>query len=379
MIKKICIRNFQSHENSEIIFHPNFNAIIGPTNSGKSSIVRALNFLFFNEPWNQSFMRNNKKVIIDAVINETKLRRIKSDKDNYISLISEKNKIPECEFNNFGYKMPMEIVDFTKLYFIELDEGQKINMNIVNQFERIFLLNDSGAIRAKFIHKLSGIHIIDNILRDTNKDIKELNMNIKNKNEQLNKLKKDLELLYYVNIKKKKMEDINNKIKILKENIDKINKLEDLYDKILKWRQDKEKIVEQIEKLNKINFYLIDKLEDYEVKINRLKEIKENYIELIKKYKKIDEKKQKFENIDFKLINILENYKNEMDVLEKLNIEIENFEKNLQNVYIHYNNILREFSNNKEKYKIELKKKKNCPICNSLLNNEKIEEIIKAI
>lgn len=42
MIRKLSIRNFESHEDSEIEFTPGLNLIIGQSNQGKSSIVRAL-------------------------------------------------------------------------------------------------------------------------------------------------------------------------------------------------------------------------------------------------------------------------------------------------------------------------------------------------
>ena len=42
MIKKIIMKNFESHENSEIEFSGGLNLIIGQSNQGKSSIVRAL-------------------------------------------------------------------------------------------------------------------------------------------------------------------------------------------------------------------------------------------------------------------------------------------------------------------------------------------------
>ena len=49
-IKKIIIDNFQSHEHTEIEFGPGLNVIVGPSDYGKSAVVRALRWVLYNEP-----------------------------------------------------------------------------------------------------------------------------------------------------------------------------------------------------------------------------------------------------------------------------------------------------------------------------------------
>lgn len=45
-IKKLVVDNFQSHEHTEVEFGPGLNVIVGPSDHGKSALVRALRWLF---------------------------------------------------------------------------------------------------------------------------------------------------------------------------------------------------------------------------------------------------------------------------------------------------------------------------------------------
>ena len=49
MIKKVILKNFESHEDSEIEFTDGLNLLIGQSNQGKSSIVRAISLVVANQ------------------------------------------------------------------------------------------------------------------------------------------------------------------------------------------------------------------------------------------------------------------------------------------------------------------------------------------
>jgi ABC-type transporter Mla maintaining outer membrane lipid asymmetry ATPase subunit MlaF len=49
-IKKLIIENFQSHKYTEVDFSEGFNIIFGPSDYGKSAIIRALRWVLYNEP-----------------------------------------------------------------------------------------------------------------------------------------------------------------------------------------------------------------------------------------------------------------------------------------------------------------------------------------
>jgi exonuclease SbcC len=59
-ILKMRIENWQSHADSTFTFHPLFNIISGSSHSGKSSIIRALAFVLYNQVPGRKFVRHGK-------------------------------------------------------------------------------------------------------------------------------------------------------------------------------------------------------------------------------------------------------------------------------------------------------------------------------
>lgn len=59
-IKSIEIENFQSHKYSKLDFSERLNVIVGPSDNGKSAIIRALKWVLFNEPKGTDFITFEK-------------------------------------------------------------------------------------------------------------------------------------------------------------------------------------------------------------------------------------------------------------------------------------------------------------------------------
>lgn len=58
MIDSIALENFQNHKYSELSFVPGVNVIVGPSDSGKTAIFRALTWLSTNRPAGETFRSN---------------------------------------------------------------------------------------------------------------------------------------------------------------------------------------------------------------------------------------------------------------------------------------------------------------------------------
>lgn len=62
-VKSIDIENFQSHENTHIDFDMGLNIIIGESNNGKSSILRAMDWVVDNQPLGTDFIMTGKSTV----------------------------------------------------------------------------------------------------------------------------------------------------------------------------------------------------------------------------------------------------------------------------------------------------------------------------
>ena len=132
MIKKIWLKNFQSHENTHLEFEKGINSIIGNSDSGKTAIIRALLWVFTNRPLGDSIISNwADEVAVGVRFSEGVeiIRRRNKDFNGYIL----KNRDKQLEFKAIGTDVPEEI-------------RQVINMNSINiqkQFDSPFLLADT--------------------------------------------------------------------------------------------------------------------------------------------------------------------------------------------------------------------------------------------
>ena len=331
-IKKVILENFQSHKYTEIEFDQYLNVIVGPSDHGKTAIIRALKWALFNEPSGDFFIREGEKECSVTVIfsDNTKVKRFRSKSKNVYYLYDEKGK--EMIFEGFGTTVPQEIIDKTAIRKIILDSSQSNSINISEQLEGPFLLSEKNATRANAIGRLVGVHIVDDALKDTLKDIRNLNMKKKNYEDVLEKLEKDLIEYDY-----------------LEELIKKVNKIENLKHDIYNTQLKLNKLSEILVTFNNIKEEIqlveeyLDKLKNLYKAINIEKKLNEKicvYDYINNKYSRLDDiKTQKKYNSNL-LNSLKETYRTE-EIINNINSyydKIVSLNKiNKEYMYIHHN------------------------------------------
>jgi DNA repair exonuclease SbcCD ATPase subunit len=153
MIETLLIRNFQSHKRTELKFDKGVNCIIGPTDSGKTAIIRALQWLFWNTPSGNAFCS-------DWSENDTTVKILgwqhwnKATDDYFERGIDKKGGYylhGDVMLRAFGQTIPEEV----KKYF------NMSEINIQEQQDSPFLLNESPGKIAAFFNKIAGLSKID--------------------------------------------------------------------------------------------------------------------------------------------------------------------------------------------------------------------------
>lgn len=163
LIKEISIQNFQSHKQTSIKFGDGLNVITGSSDSGKSSVLRALMWVVNNRPSGDSIKNwdSSPKDIVQVqlladnfLINKTRV--------NGKSTYSYKNEEGDSlYYDAIKTDVPEEIAE-------ELDLSE---FNIQTQHQPYFLLNDSGGEIAKKLNDLVGLSVIDNLFKNLNSSI----------------------------------------------------------------------------------------------------------------------------------------------------------------------------------------------------------------
>ena len=222
-IKKVTLENFQSHKFSIIELDEQMNVVVGPSDSGKSAIIRGIKWALYNEPAGDYFIREGEKDCrMTLEFNDnTILERYRSKSKNSYTLINKNGE--EMKFEGFGSNIPTEIIDSIGIKKIYLDSDESNSINLGEQLDGAFLLSEKTSTRASAIGRLVGVNIIDDALREVLKDTRGLNISKKNLEESSTKLGNELSSFDHLDDLKIKL----NKLIELKSNIEyNQNKLE---------------------------------------------------------------------------------------------------------------------------------------------------------
>jgi DNA repair protein SbcC/Rad50 len=152
MIKTLHLKNYQSHANTRLEFS-DINVIVGPTDSGKSAIVRALAKVATNKPLGLSFIRNGtKKCSIGVKIDDnTLIRRNLSSTVNTYTVDGIELGVPRTG-------VPDEVQDVLRLS----------DLNLQFQLDSPFLLSMRPGALSQYINKIVNLEKIDSALSTIN-------------------------------------------------------------------------------------------------------------------------------------------------------------------------------------------------------------------
>lgn len=195
-IVQMRMYHFQSHIDQTIKFDPITNAIVGPSDSGKSSIARALFLTLYNKPTrgiDEYITNGTNHFFVEVTFSDgTTIVRGRNRGENYY-ILTQGNETKE--FKGFGFEVPPEITAAHGMPLMDFDDsGQNVSLNVSMQLDPIFMFEESATRRAKVIGKISGADRVDGALgvaaewlKDKRGTHKELNRRKKELDESINK------------------------------------------------------------------------------------------------------------------------------------------------------------------------------------------------
>lgn len=362
-IKKIQLKNWQSHKELTLNFVDEINVITGLSNVGKSSIRRAIEWLCFNANISESDYRSegtdetSVKVWLD---NDFIIERIRSNSINRYILSKE-----GCEdrvFDKFGSVVPEEIQQVIQVKEIEI-ENEKLNLNIAEQLSLPFLLDKSATFRAKLFNKLTGNELLDKLFKEFNKENLRINREIKETEESITVQENQL-VEYSKNYKilKDKLTSVKEQYSKLKEEIVIYENLKDLSEK-LKTNKENQEFVNF--KASQIKVISEDKIKELKLKAEELKKLQELSYELEATNEAIEKllfQKSKIKIVDVNFEGLKE--KNELlQNLEKINQQLVNNQQELNKIGQLSHNIGQTSTELEKELKEVWEKNPTCPLC----------------
>jgi exonuclease SbcC len=147
MINKIRLINFQSHFDTELEFHPGFNLIVGASDQGKSSILRALEWVRTNRPKGSNFVQTGQKntqVTVYKGNNEIVRQRDLRTNGEY--------RVNGDVYSSMGTDVPDAVTNALNLR----------DINIQLQLDGHFLILDSPGKAAVYLNSVTKLDTVTN-------------------------------------------------------------------------------------------------------------------------------------------------------------------------------------------------------------------------
>ena len=178
MFKAIKIFNFQAHRETFIDFDEGVSAIIGVSDSGKTSILRALTWCITNKPSGDAFQSSwgGDTLVTITLSSGDIITRGRDKKGNYY-------KVNDTEFRAFGAGDPPQEVQ--ALFNMN-------NINISAQMDAPFLLSSSPGEVAQILNRVVNLDVIDTATSNIRKKKLEVDRELSAAEIRTNELNKQL-------------------------------------------------------------------------------------------------------------------------------------------------------------------------------------------
>lgn len=361
MLESLHIQNFQKHKDSLLEFSPGVNAIVGLNQQGKSSIIRALNWLIFDELLGQDMIKwGAKKCTITAKFSDSEeITRIKSQTKNlYV--------VGKNQYNALRGRVPPEVEQITNL--------SKANIQL--QLDRHFFFTTTPGKRSAWINKVAGLDDIDETINNNNSNIKHTKSKMEECDERITSMEESLKEYELVD----EMEEGLSEVEGLSEQCSNysiaIDYLSDLISRHRNVKQKKKEIDSFLRSEKQFNLCLerIEKIKSMESKEYKLSSLIRRTSELYSRLKnepKIEKADKEIEVVQKEL----KQYKKQEKMISRLESLIKSTIK-----YMKRNQEANEQINNlSEQMKELFQKETYCPLCGKEVDEETIQHVSEYI
>ena len=329
IIDTIEIINFQSHKHTTMEFVPGVNIIKGTSHSGKSSIIRALRWLYFNrspgvgDGFKSHFASDKDSVEVGCSFTEGEwIAREKGKENKYLT--------DGLELKALRKDVPDEVKAITQI----------TDINFQSQNDGYFLIGDTPGIAGRKLNEIVGLQIIDEVRTKINQKVNTTEQKLNITMEDLEKTEEGLKKYKHVKhaerlvnrielLQAKRFEKENRKhtilycidsIKIARGDITLIKRRLKIEPELLK-AQEQLKILKEKENKQNLLSSLIKNITYYSTLVKKLEE----KIKIESRIKKVKEQYQNVKEIHQRMVRLIAI----VDKVAHLSAKIKNITRNL--------------------------------------------------
>ena len=229
MLESLTLVNFQPHRKLRIDLDPRITVIVGQTDSGKSSVIRALQWIAFNRPAGDAFVRHGRKrASARLTADGLKIVRRRGKADNSYELSGK-------EFKAFGSGVPDEISGLLNLSEI----------NFQGQHDSPFWLSETAGQVGRNLNEIVNLDVIDRSLSEAGSRVREAATGLRLAGERRRKAEEELEELKHVPEMIRELEALVEENRRTEQEQDDAEQLEGLLGEIARRREIKRRAEEE--------------------------------------------------------------------------------------------------------------------------------------
>jgi DNA repair exonuclease SbcCD ATPase subunit len=282
-ISHVSVKNFQTHVDSFFSLENGMNLIVGTSDSGKTALAKAVNFVIYNISDSEYVRYFSKQLEVEIHFEDGAIiKRIKGKDINQVSF-----KYPDdfdfTTYSAFGTNYPDEVLEFLGQPILSKVLGA---LSYSEQKNKLFLIDLSPSLQPKVISAVIGTEDIQKAADILASDVRDFNDKIKTTEVNIEQLNEKLENNYI---------DLDNKI----------SKLEEIQD-------------------------YLTKINEKDLQVVQLQNSLTNFNSLKKRGKEAENKKAFFASVvdllQSEIIN-LESYSNKITNMNNLIVDLENKNK----------------------------------------------------
>lgn len=167
MIERIRVKHFQAIAEADLELAP-YTVIVGPSSSGKSALARAIRSLASNRRGTDFIEHGQRTASIEATTQHGTVTLTRSTTpsgaNSYIVRPADPQHPlhPERVYTKLGGEVPPEVSDF-------LGIAAKDAINFASQFDKPYLLDESGGEAARVLGSLTNVSVIFDAAREANR------------------------------------------------------------------------------------------------------------------------------------------------------------------------------------------------------------------
>lgn len=185
-IKEVTLLNFKSHKNATVRFKEDFNLIVGENNVGKSTILKAINWVLNDTPKGDSFIRTGEDFCEVKVLfyNDNYIRKTR-DKKGTTYYLYDKKENDEKTYKGTANRLPVELLSMHQSPKVKLFSKTPVSINYSDQLDPLFLIGISDSERAVAVGKITNTDIYDSAIKISSKDLLDLTKERKTLDKQI--------------------------------------------------------------------------------------------------------------------------------------------------------------------------------------------------